>query len=185
MQGPTKARWVIACLACLAAVAVVWMLRYGVDTSIDTSSGERLAIWRDTIANLTIFGHGLGSFREVFLQTASSYDFNHWQSWPEHPHNEWLWLAFEGGVPALGMGIAFALSLWHGVGDMSERGILACVFVLSLFAMPFHDPATLVLGALCAGFVVGCDARVRDKAVHRRIPLRAGLAADTARRRAF
>lgn len=120
---------------------------------IGPSGHERLAIWQDTIANLNFFGHGLGSFREVFLQTAKTYDFSYWQSRPEAPHNEPLWIAFEGGVPAVALAMAFALSLWRAAAEYPERGMLACLGVLALFAMPLHDPATVILGAIVAGSV--------------------------------
>lgn len=168
-------------LVMIAAALLRWA------TSGETSTGERLAIWEATITHLSFFGHGLGSFREVFLQTAQAYDFNHWGTRPEHPHNEFLWLAFEGGVPAVGLGIAFALSVWRRAADAPERGVLAALFVLSVFAMPFHDPATLVLGALCAGYF----ARARDVVGHvfvdRGMALRPGLPADVdrAKHRAF
>lgn len=161
------------------------MLRWA--TTGETSTGERLAIWQATITHLSFFGHGLGSFREVFLQTAQAYDFNHWGSRPEHPHNEFLWLAFEGGVTAVGLGLAFALSVWRRAHDAPERGILAALFVLSVFAMPFHDPATLVLGALCAGYLARARDVVGHSFVDRGMALRPGLPADVdrAKHRAF
>jgi hypothetical protein len=176
--SPFKMRSLIASIviACFAS-----MLFHG----IDSSNLERFAIWRETIANLSFFGHGLGSFREIFPQVAQSYDFNHWQTRPEHPHNEWLWLAFEGGTPALGLGSAFALSVWSRADSASGRGVLAGLLVLSVFAMPFHDPATLVLGALCAGYLARGRDRVSDRAVDRGMALRAGVAANVRRARAF
>jgi hypothetical protein len=159
---------------------MVWLMHHGTGPS----GAERLAIWRDTIAGLTIFGHGLGSFRETFLALAQTFDFNHWHSRPEHPHNEWLWLVFEGGVPALGLGMLFALGLWTVSDEQAgHRGVFACLAVLSLFAMPFHDPATVVLGALFAGHCAGRSARLRDAALTRRMALRAGFPADINRGR--
>lgn len=144
---------------------------------IGNSGYERFTIWHDTIVNLKFFGHGLGSFREDFLQMARSYDFVHYNARPEHPHNEWLWLAFEGGIPAVALALAFVVALWRAARDYPEMGILACLCVLALFAMPLHDPATLVLGALCAGSVVGRHHLVRIVALDCRSPVCSWLAA--------
>jgi hypothetical protein len=160
---------------------VAWVALHG----FDASASQRFMIWQDTIANLTVFGHGIGSFREDFIRMAHAFNITAQQSRPEHPHNEWLWLAFEGGVPAVGLGMLFAGTLWQACNDRPEFPILACLFVLALFAMPFHDPATLVLGALCAGCAARHRDRVSDRAVHRGGPLRAGLSADATRARAF
>lgn len=119
------------------------------------SDRERLAMWSDTVLALDITGHGLGSFREDFIRFAHAFDFSYWQSRPEHPHNEWLWLVFEGGLPGLGLALCFAASLWRAGKLYAERGILAGLFVLSLVAMPLHDPATFIVGACVAGALAG------------------------------
>lgn len=151
------------------------------------SASERLMIWQDTIGHINWFGHGLGSFREDFIQFAHAFNIAAQQSRPEHPHNEWLWFLFEGGVPALVLAVVLALLVWRAGRDRPELGLLAGLFVLSGFAMPFHDPATVVLGALCAGHLVGRAALGRDGAVDRRGLLRPWLAAesDRARHRGF
>lgn len=95
---------------------------------IDTSASERLWIWRDTLSGVTFWGHGLGSFRELYPTYLDAFA----QSWalttaptrPEHPHNELLWLLFEGGVPALLLAGAFALSLWRSCAH-ELRAVLA------------------------------------------------------------
>jgi len=189
--APSKAAWLGICAGVVVTESLYRPFRiyaglslvmaiptYLILHGLAPSDGERLAIWRDTISGLTVFGHGLGSFREVFLALAQTFDFNHWQSRPEHPHNEWLWLVFEGGVPALGLGMLFSLGLWFAADERPERSVFAALFVLSLFAMPFHDPGTVVLGALFAGHCAGCSARMHDAAVARRMALRAGLPAD-------
>jgi hypothetical protein len=156
--------------AVIAAVIVLLTRRIGFDGS------ARVPLWHDTIDNLTWLGHGLGSFRESFAKHAHFFNIMEQGTRPEHPHNEWLWFAFEGGIPAFALALVLAVVLWHRAGDHPARGILAGLFVLSLMAMPFQDPATAVLGALCAGFLVGLDARVRDETIHRRGLLRPWLA---------
>lgn len=147
---------------------------------IDTSASERLWIWRDTLSGLTFWGHGLGSFRELYPTYLDAFA----QSWaltraptrPEHPHNELLWLLFEGGVPALLLAGLFAVSLWRSCAH-ELRAVLAALFVLAQFAMPLHDPATLIVGALVAGFLAGRGALSARLAFDCRDPLCAGVAA--------
>ncbi len=127
----------------------------------DGSIMERIDIWRDTVMNLTFLGHGLGSYREVFLQTATVYDFKHWNTRPESPHNELLWLIFEGGFPAFYLAALFARKVYRATKGRAEAGILAALAVAAFFAMSLHDPATLILGALCAGHLAGRHTRLR------------------------
>lgn len=162
---------------------LTWSLRLAAAAAIilplalrdPASSSERIMIWRDTIANLTFFGHGLGSFREVFLQHAHFFNIAVQHSRPEHPHNEWLWLGFEGGIPAFLLGLVLACLLWRASEEHPERAVLVGLSVLSLFAMPFHDPATVLFASLCAGHLAGRAAAVCGAAVDRRSPVCAGL----------
>jgi O-antigen ligase len=151
----------------------------------DASIGERVALYRDTAAALTTFGHGLGSFRESFMNHAHFFDIAVTHSRPEHPHNEWLWIAYEGGIPAFALAMAFAAAVWRRSVDMPERAVLAGLFVLSMFAMPFHDPATLILGALCAGYIAGDRARYGVESLDGGLALQPRVASGIGRRRAF
>lgn len=157
---------------------IVFLYR-GHDVSID----QRLSLASDTIGALNIFGHGLGSFWESFPSHAHLFSIA--TERPEHPHNEWLWLAYEGGIPAFILGLAFAVELWRSAAESPQRSTLAGLFVLSMFAMPFHDPATLILGALSAGFLAGRRAYHGVAAFDRGSPLRQGLAAGVVRQRFF
>lgn len=152
VPAPKAVRAIVIGFA-LAGAAIVLAAK-----GIDTSASERLWIWQDTLSGVTFWGHGLGSFRELYPTYLDAFA----QSWalttaptrPEHPHNELLWLLFEGGVPALLLAAAFGVALWRSCGH-EQRAVLACLFVLAQFAMPLHDPATLIVGALVAGFVAG------------------------------
>lgn len=163
-------------LAYLAAFAVGLLALRG----IDTSASERLWIWRDTLSGLTFWGHGLGSFRELYPTYLDAFA----QSWaltraptrPEHPHNELLWLLFEGGIPAILLAGAFGFALWRA-SSHELRAVLACLFVLGQFAMPLHDPATLIMGAVVAGFLAGSGALSARLSCPCRDPLCAGVAA--------
>lgn len=141
----------------LIGVPLVYLVVHGAGPS----DNERLMIWHDTIGNLNVFGHGLGSFREDFVRFADAFNIAIQRSRPEHPHNEWLWLMFEGGVPGLCLGLLLAVAVWCAAVDRAERGVLTCLFTLSLFAMPLHDPATVILGAVVAGYLAGRDAMLR------------------------
>ena len=190
LLAPSRGAWLALIVGWMAMSRYAkWWLAFGIFVAVavglyaplytitlDPSTNERLMIWHDTIANLTLFGHGLGSFRDVFVQIAHAFDIAVQHTRPEHPHNEWLWLAFEGGIPAFVGALLLALALWHESADRPERGILAGFFVLSLFALPFQDPATAIMGSLCAGYLAGQCARVRDATYDRRSALRAGLA---------
>jgi hypothetical protein len=174
--------WFWAAMAALVGIAVL-LFSPLYEVHLDPSSNERLMIWHDTIDHLNWFGHGLGAFREDFIKWFHYFDIFARHTRPEHPHNEFLGFAFEGGVPAVALVLAFAMAIWFAARDRAERGIFACLTVLSMFAMPFHDPATLVLGAMCAGYLVGDDARSRDGALDRGSRLRPWLETDAARRK--
>jgi O-antigen ligase len=178
--------WFWAAMAALVGIAVL-LFSPLYEVHLDPSSNERLMIWHDTIDHLNWFGHGLGAFREDFIKWFHYFDIFARHTRPEHPHNELLGFAFEGGVPAVALLLAFALAIWFAGRERSELGILAGLAVLSMFAMPFHDPATVVLGALCAGYLVGGDARSRDGALDGGKLLRAWVAteADRAKPRVF
>lgn len=156
-------------------IAIGTLVGIVVAAAFTNSGAERLAIWRDTVAGLNVLGHGLGSFRDMFPQFANHFDLATATTRPEHPHNEWLWLTFEGGLPALGLALCFvATCLKAGQGHALVSVVVAFV-ALSLVAMPFHDPATLALFALVAGHLVGRGAVVDDLALDRRNALRARL----------
>lgn len=160
--------WPLRIIALVAVIAIFAVRGF--------NGGGRMEMWQDTLGAIEFHGHGLGSFRETYPGIAHAFDISHQNARPEHPHNEWLWLAYEGGIVAFALALTFAYRLFRESEDEPERGILAGLFVLSLFAMPLHDPATVILGALCAGRVAGRAAGVRDAAVDRRSALRERLA---------
>jgi hypothetical protein len=169
---PAWLRWGARAAALVGGI-VTAVLRLG-----NPSDGERINLYRDTVNALTPFGHGLGSFWESFPAHAHYFDIAKVGTRPEHPHNEWLWLAYEGGFPAFVLGMVFALAIWLAAEDYpAERGIFAALFVFSLVAMPFHDPVTLTLGALVAGWCAGDHSGILVQAFDGGIPLQQGMAA--------
>jgi O-antigen ligase len=171
IPGKTLALRILRYAAGAAAVTVFAV--HGFDVSID----QHHDLAMDTINALTPFGHGLGSFWETFPAHAYFFDIAAVGSRPLHPHNEWLWLAYEGGAPAFLLGSWLAWSLWSDAAQAPHRGILAGLFVLSLCSSPFHDPGTLILGSLLAGWIAGNGDGVRDAAFDGGIPVRKRLAA--------
>jgi hypothetical protein len=177
MSRCTVGQWVTF-LVLFGVVGTGTVVAFGIGSPVGID--QRLALYRDTIAALTPFGHGLGSFWESF--PAHAHYFSVSIERPEHPHNEWLWLAFEGGFPALALGGAFAVSAWWSARD---RSVLSGLFVLSVVAMPFHDPATLIMGALCAGHLVGRRAVDGHKIVDSGGAVCSVLATNIGKRRDF
>lgn len=136
---------------------------------------ERLALWRDTLSGLDWLGHGLGSFADVFPRYAQHFDLA--ISRPDHPHNEFLWLAFDGGTVAVVLCAALCVCLLLRASDAGCRLVLVALGVECLFAMPLHDPATAVLAVMCCGHLARARRDVRVTDIAGRGPLRSWLAA--------
>jgi len=181
-RGRTFERFVIVAIMIHGALFTL-IVSTGVDVPWKMASlVERVVIWKFTIANLTWLGHGLGSFivdGPVMAWSVSPGSDLVNMTRVEHPHNEWLWLAYEGGVAAVGLGAAIALAIGRCVSRCSGHLglVLVALFVVSLFAMPFHDPAAVLLSALVAGHLVGDRVRLRAAAVSGRGALYAGVVA--------
>ena len=81
---------------------------YQADSS-RTSLGMRFDWWRNSlqlIAAKPFIGHGIGSFRTVqgeLIKDSETQD-------TDNPHNEYLFLGVQGGLPAMGLFIALLLS---------------------------------------------------------------------------
>lgn len=127
---------------------------------------ERLAMWSFVADHFSLVGHGLGSFAHdgpmlmgPIPGVAGMVGLTH----AEHPHNEFLWLAYEGGIVGLGLFLAFAGRVWRDAGP-DLRLVLVAVGVVACFAMPFHDPAAAIFAALVAGHAAGARERVRAAA---------------------
>jgi hypothetical protein len=136
---------------------------------------ERLAIWSFVVHHLSVFGHGLGAFVNdgpLLAWPVSPGSHIDYVSRAEHPHNEWLWLAYEGGAVAVALAVGFAVAVWRACDD-GLRLVLVALFIVSCLAMPFHDPATIGVAIVCAGFGVGARRRIRLSDDIRGSPLRA------------
>ncbi len=141
---------------------------------------SRLFSWliaTDMIAEAPFLGHGVGAYDALFWSYVSKRQKrDDWGLWedavtrmnavpPEHPHNEWLSLMTEQGLPGLAAWI-FLFLLAGGIGPRAPRerqgqtrnnpmnpndwtdylrSALLVVFVDSLFMFPFHLPFSLLL----------------------------------------
>lgn len=179
-RGRTFERYLVVIIG-LFSVALVAMLSSSLDAPWKANAlAERMALWSFTLAHLDWFGNGLGSFVADGPMMA----------WPvspgsrldlvtkaEHPHNEFLWLAYEGGLPALGLFGAFAGLVWRCAAGPNLL-VLIAIGTIACFAMPFHDPATVGLAGVVAGFAVGAHRRHAVAADTGRDALRAWLATE-------
>lgn len=118
---------------------------------------ERMAIWSDTTRQVTVIGHGLGSFREQFPKAATATDIG--KQRPAHAHNEALNLGFELGLIGLILAALFVLSLF---GPLTPARLVLIAFAVEAsFAFPLHLPTTAFLALILAGHVAGGRGHVR------------------------
>ena len=117
---------------------------------------ERIHIWQDTYAGITLFGHGIGSFRYVFPDFASHINII-LGTRPDHAHNDFLEILFElgyvGGFLAL---VGLGVILYRG-RNIAEALIVVCVIGTSLTNFPLHIPSTLFMAAFALGRVCRLD----------------------------
>lgn len=129
----------------------------------DPALSDREAIWRSTVNGLTVLGRGIGSFWGEYPRFEVRPDP---PSRPEFPHNEWLHIAFELGLPGLLLFCVLCLTL-AGPIDTS-RLVLIALAVESCFGFPLHVPTTAFIGALAAGHAVRSRYVLRDFALYGR-----------------
>lgn len=111
-----------------------------------SSIQQRLDIWQDTIAGLTFWGRGIGSFYNDFASHATHQNLL-WTR-PAQAHNDFLQIAYEFGVPGLILFLALCVAaMRQGI----ERLVLVVFFVEACFGFPFHVPVTAALAAVTAG----------------------------------
>jgi hypothetical protein len=122
---------------------------------------ERVEIWANALAGITLFGHGIGTYWAVHAT----------EIYPdgvlEHAHNDFLELANDLGIVGAALAVWF---IWELRGPLDTARLVLCALAIeALFSFPLHMPVTLALGSLCAGHAV------RRRPVLRREPLRRGI----------
>lgn len=113
-----------------------------------SASAERFAIWQDTALGLTLWGHGLGSFFQLYPVVQQYTDALAGRA--DHAHNDYLEAAFELGLPGAVALVACVLWALWGRHEL-ERLIVAAVAAAALVGFPLHMPTTAFIFALCAG----------------------------------
>lgn len=107
----------------------------------------RFQLWWATIENLTLFGHGPGSFLGFFYQPGKALIH------PEYAHNDILQLLFEYGLGAFALIAVFGLGFTQT--DSTEWPVLVTFVILGLVSFPLYTPLTALVGACVAGRCVG------------------------------
>ena len=146
--------------------------RFGSQAEGNIPNNIRWSIWHDTISMwkmAPLFGHGLGSFAQLFpfYQTVIIED-----ATVLHPESSWLlWLAELGALPVAAGAIALAVFIWKNgrASAGSERGYflragaLAAVAALlchGVWDVPAHRWATA--GFALAALAVACPPHARS-----------------------
>lgn len=141
----SKSRFAASTLASIVLVIAVLALvfDYHAQTFI-----ERLHLWSETLAGITLAGHGLGSFYTLFPALTVSWDMAEIR--PDHAHNDALEILFETGIVGLGLYCCF-IGLAFSSADQVGRCLLAAFIAISMFAFPSHLPVTAFIFAVVAG----------------------------------
>jgi len=132
----------VAALAILALIASPVIFHKGWDGSI----ALRVAMWRDTIDGLTIFGHGPGSFFMLYPEFASRTDTMFTR--PEDPHNDFLGFIFQYGAGTIPLAVLLALAFCQ---RQVEKYVLAAYLAISFFSFPWRIPSEAILGMVALG----------------------------------
>ena len=155
---------------CLAVLGVTFTALLSLGANRSTTVVHRLALWQSTISAVTPMGAGLGSFTEAAPQPIEGFHF-------EHPHNEFLETAYETGLVGASLLAAFFVVLLAMGRAETERALLVVLLVEMCFAFPLHEPFTLSIGALSAGYLARDLPRVRSTIAYCRELVRRRMAA--------
>lgn len=141
--------------ACTLLLAAILLDYVGHPSVID-----RFDIWRDTADNLTVLGHGIGSFWVNFPNGATHTDTLAIRY--DHAHSDLLEILYElgvcGGVLAIGL---CWVALVHG--DRVHALVLAAFLVEGTVGFPLYTPATAGFAMLILGHLCGLRYRVRSR----------------------
>lgn len=161
---------------CVAALAWVWqrqkllaalialLVATLVGASLSLGKGiasisERLDLWADVVQQLTVFGHGVGSFVTAFPKGATHIDTLALHF--DHAHNDILEIAFQFGLPGGAFVGVVAYTLYRSAKP-TEFLVLVAFMVTGLVGFPLFEPATAFLAALVAGHACGSGSCLRD-----------------------
>lgn len=127
----------------------------------DFSVQQRFGLWRETVAALTWFGHGIGSYWAAFQSFGAAVPLTTFSFTigPDTPHNDMLLLLSDLGVGAV-FPLAMAVCVWRSSHEQARYPLLAFA-VCGLVAFPLLNPGTAAFTALIAGCAVGARHRLR------------------------
>ncbi len=148
--------WFLVCFG-LSGVAV-FVFDLGWWPAIPNSLYERLSFWGDTVRNLNVMGHGLGSFNGLYPSFATA---DTLAVRTDHVHNDYIEWVFELGAVGAALLAALVVCLVRGRAVRCSAGCVAVALgVEMLLAFPLHLPCTAFLGALVLGHLAGNRDRV-------------------------
>lgn len=156
-------------LFCIGVLALYCLIALRPSTLL-----ERFGMWQDAVAQVTTFGHGLGSYFATIPAHSVNYDIIGLGTRNDHANNDLLEIAYELGAPGLALALWFCAFLLVGA-DCPERTVCGAFLLEGLVGFPLHLPATAALFAICAGACARRWSMGVDLAVPRGVALRQGL----------
>lgn len=137
-----------------------------------TSAGIRMVFWKNTldlVAERPLLGYGTGSFARTYRDRFVRAELG-WRGLPAaDPHNQYLFIAVENGLPGLAVFIAILMAaLWEARGPGAyrgmARGVLLAWCVTSLFSSHFRTFPEGHLVWLLVGAMLACTPRKKSTA---------------------
>lgn len=137
----------------LGALTFIWFL--------DPADSQRLQIWGVVLPTLNFFGHGIGSFSDLYYIANTKMLLIR----PEFVHNDIIQLVYEIGFAGIALALIPALAL---AVPSTDRPALFAWCVCTLFYFPLYAPLTAFIGLVVAGSSLRRWALVRNLCRSRR-----------------
>lgn len=131
------------------SISVLLILGGGVFfyATVGSSDLLRLEFWSIAVHHLTWFGHGVGSFNAIYVTTGPN-TLTH----AENVHNDYLQLAFEFGIEAIGVYWVIAAALSRtGARDWP---VMVGFATFGLFYFPLWSAIPAFIGCVVAGHIL-------------------------------
>lgn len=130
---------------------------------LDPADSQRLQIWGVVLPTLNFFGHGIGSFSDLYYVANTKMLLIR----PEFAHNDIIQLVYEIGFAGIALALIPALAL---AVPSTDRSVLFAWIVAALFYFPLYAPLTAFIGLVVAGSSLRRWALVRNLCRGRRSP---------------
>ena len=171
----SKSKLSALALLTLGSALIVYSLHIGFHVE---SAVQRLGMWSDAINGMDWRGHGIGSFWTDYAPLSNTLDI--FIQRPEHLHNDWLEIVFEGGTIGIVLVAAMGIAACLGRGRRSCLGVvvLAGFTAEAAVGFPLHNPCTAFVAALCLGHLARDRDSIRDLLHAGRIRFGAGRTAN-------